>query len=131
MASILLTIFRINETSQRTLVDLKDWFSHLPPPSLIKSAEPLALTPIYRESITDDFLIGLIEGDGCFGVGFKANAKIEVFFHITQSLTTESKILLNQCNQYLGNIGNVTEVNLDHHRYARWNINGIGNQLNN
>ena len=79
MASILLTIFRVNESSQRTEVDLKDWFSHLPTPSLIKSAESLSLTPIYRESITDDFLIGLIEGDGCFGVGFRANAKIEVF----------------------------------------------------
>jgi hypothetical protein len=30
--------------------------------------------------------MGLIEGDGSFGVSFKADAKIEVFFHLTQGL---------------------------------------------
>ena len=98
--------------------------------SLIR--EPVVLQtpyipPKFRTELTAEFLIGLIEGDGCFGVTFKANAKIEVYFHITQDL--DNIELLEMCNSFQGNVGSITKVDLDQHKYSRYNMHGQENYL--
>jgi hypothetical protein len=55
MASILLTIYRMNESTQRTKEDLIDWFSHLNTPKLIDKVTPLTLKPIVRPELSNDF----------------------------------------------------------------------------
>jgi hypothetical protein len=54
---------------------------------------------IIKYPLTESFIVGLIDGDGCFAVVFESTGKIRFNFHISQDLSQEA--LLREVMKYL------------------------------
>jgi len=105
MARILLSIYEMNEASQRTEADLIKWFSNLPNPKLRGASQPLEVAPLTRTKLSPQYVLGVISGDGGFSVVFNQDANISLYFSVTADLLERG--LLEALKEYLGGIGSL------------------------
>ncbi|GJP72837.1 hypothetical protein CLOP_g3591 [Closterium sp. NIES-67] len=61
-----------------------------------------------RSNLQDLFLVGLIDGDGCFSVSFLANKRILLGFHITGALTKSQLRLFFRVKRRFDQCGSIT-----------------------
>jgi hypothetical protein len=110
-------IFSMNHVTNRTIDQEKNLFQFLGIDYYESQIEKLNVIdyPLY-----DQFLIGLIDGDGSFHISFKANKKIQFGFHITQD--SESHYLLKKIHNFFscGSIKEKTTAN-----YIRYQIDDL------
>jgi hypothetical protein len=101
-ANIIQLASLMNKSSQRTESDINGLYELI-------GAKPLNSTPelptIEKHPLTEEFLIGFLEGDGSFYVSFKAKKRIEFGFNIVGSI--EYLDLFHEIQKFFG-CGTVT-----------------------
>ena len=117
----------MNSTTNRT-EDRKDILFSLLEISEDKDKEliPNNKTEI-TNPITDNFISGIIDGDGSFFISFQANGSIKTGFNITNDKA--SKPLLEGIKIRFKNIGTINEGSKNELVYSVTGINQINNNL--
>jgi len=96
-ASLIKMAFTMNEVTNRGSERLEELLGFLGSEAFqIEIKEP----EIKDYPLDSHFLVGLIEGDGCFNISFLANRVLDFGFHITQHIS--SLPLLEKVQQLLG-----------------------------
>jgi LAGLIDADG endonuclease len=95
-SEILALSFLMNGLTQKKMEKEKRIFKAL---KIVKTKIRLFSPKIVNHQLTDQFIIGLIDGDGCFAVIFESTGKIRFNFHISQDPSQEA--LLREVMKYL------------------------------
>lgn len=123
LADMLKVIFAMNESSSRSLAKKNKYFEIL---EVVNDNITPELPEILDIPLTEPFLIGLIDGDGCFNVSFGINRKLTLGFHITGH--TNVKPLFIKAQSLL-NVGQVRDKSSTEVRYQIDNFTEIKNVL--
>lgn len=110
-ADMLKLILSMNVSSNRSDELKNKYFDILGVPN---DGIPPILPDIIDHPLTEPFLIGLIDGDGCFSVSFGANRKLSLGFHITGHISV--KPLFDKVQSLL-NCGQVRDKSATEVRY--------------
>lgn len=110
-------IFSMNEVTNRTIDQERSLFEFI---GIDYYDYQIEKPNIIDYPLNDQFLIGLIDGDGSFNISFKANKKIQFGFHITQD---QASLNLLKKIQDLFNCGSINEKKTAN--YIRYQIDNI------
>lgn len=89
-AKMLKLIIAMNTASNRSPSKVQEYFDIL---EVANNNIPVELPEIVDHPLDENFLIGLIDGDGCFSVSFKANKELQLGFHISGHVSSEELFL--------------------------------------
>jgi len=117
----------MNKASNRNLETIKSLYNKLgifniEDQTLISNSNKTITTPI-----SDQFLSGIIDGDGSFFISFQQNGEIKTGFNITSDL--DSKSLLEGIQIKLQNIGSIHKGTKNELVYSVTGLNQINNIL--
>lgn len=84
----------------------------------------------YSPRFADQFIVGLIEGDGCFSVSFPSShtarlGKILFTFHITGALTENQLSLFRGVQEHFAHCGKITSKHNQLGKYCRYEVNSL------
>ena len=85
------------------------------------------LTPSMKiqRLLEDEFIVGLIDGDGCFFVSFLANNKIKLGFHITVAFTESQVRLFQLVKDCFGQCGVIQKKHKGPKTYCRFQLDSF------
>ena len=117
----------MNKASNRNLETIKSLYNKLglfniEDQTLISNSNKTITIPI-----SDQFLSGIIDGDGSFFISFQQNGEIKTGFNITSDL--DSKSLLEGIQIKLQNIGSIHKGTKNELDYSVTGLNQINNIL--
>lgn len=115
-AKMIKLIFSMNHVTNRTIDQEKKLFELLG----VEYYSESPLKPnIIDYPLNDQFIVGLIDGDGTFNISFKANKKMQFGFHVVQDINSLNVLEKIQAFFGCGVIENTTDT------YCRYRIDNI------
>lgn len=92
--------YSMNEITNRTIYQKQKLLDLLYLDQFEEDLKVFQLPDIKDIKLTEEFLIGLIDGDGCFNISFGKTKKLILGFHITQHISSFQ--LLEKVKELLG-----------------------------